>query len=226
MIKEIKVGGVKHSITLADDMVGGGLQKDSSGLVSLNVFNKPNNLNLSTGLEFTPEGELCLNIEKLAGSGLAVQGSRLSVREDIGGGSIDVNTICGSGLEVREGKLTISTGIMGSGLVMDSTSKVIDINFSSLIDNSIGGLYSSSSGLCVSVGSGITLKDKVIALDYTDAFDSDSFEQVYGPVTRLKVKVASGLEIYSGEGLKVKIAYRSSGLRLILNDNGELDVAQ
>lgn len=39
MIKEIEVGGVKHSITLADDMVGQGLMKDENGVVSVDVEN-------------------------------------------------------------------------------------------------------------------------------------------------------------------------------------------
>ena len=224
MIKEIEVGGVKHSITLADDMVGSGLQKDSGGLVSLNVFNKSNALNLSTGLTFTSEGELCLNMEKvageLAGSGLTVQGGRLIASGEI----VDVNTICGTGLDVGDGKLTLSTGIVGSGLVM-SPSKVINVAFSKLIDYYGGGLKASFSGLSVNAGSGLSSQNGLLSIDY-DLFEFDSFEQIYGPLTRVGVRVTSGLEIYPGYGLKVKIAHRSSGLRLILNEKGELDVTQ
>lgn len=39
MIKEIEVGGVKHSITLADDMVGQGLKRGENGVVSVDVEN-------------------------------------------------------------------------------------------------------------------------------------------------------------------------------------------
>lgn len=39
MIKEIEIGGVKHGITLADDMVGRGLMKDENGVVSVDVEN-------------------------------------------------------------------------------------------------------------------------------------------------------------------------------------------
>lgn len=39
MIKEIEVGGVKHCITLADDMVGKGLKKAENGAISVDVDN-------------------------------------------------------------------------------------------------------------------------------------------------------------------------------------------
>lgn len=37
IVKEVEIAGVKHSITLADDMVGQGLKKDENGVVNLRL---------------------------------------------------------------------------------------------------------------------------------------------------------------------------------------------
>lgn len=114
MIKEIEVGGVKHSITLADDMVGSGLQKDTGGCVSLNVLQVPAGSDVVSGLTFTG-GALCLDkrvlATSLAGSGLYIVDNKLVVS---GGPSAD--TLCGSGLVVYNDRLNISTDIAGTGL--------------------------------------------------------------------------------------------------------------
>lgn len=48
IVKEVEVDGVKHSITLADDMVGQGLKKDENGAVTLQT--SPSSLNGEIGI--------------------------------------------------------------------------------------------------------------------------------------------------------------------------------
>ena len=237
MIKEIEVGGVKHSITLADDMVGDGLKKTLSGRIYVDIAtNVLSGGQFMTGLSFSG-GKLILEKRPIA-QALAGGSANASLLHQ--NGILIVNTtglaqdyifrsglasgLAGSGLEDKNGQLSLSTGIVGSGLVRNGFSNAIEV----LIDYSpgSGGLKLSSSGLSVQAGSGLMLEDGNVNIDYSNLFDSNSFKLIYGPITSVGVKVTSGLEIYPGNGLKVKIAKRSSGLRLILNDNGELDVTQ
>lgn len=231
MIKEIEVGGVKHSITLADDMVGQGLVKDEKGVVGLKILEENRNLAIMTGLMFTG-GALCLSRDlvasQLAGTGLEASGGKLSLStEDRAFLQGLAYNVAGSGLYADGYRLTLS--FSDSGYLMFANDWSLSVDKLKLSYGLCGsGLIVDSGRLGVHVGSGLMLnyEDGKLMIDYMNLFDSDSLRIIQGPVSSVGVKVTSGLEIYPGNGLKVKIAERSSGLRLILNDNGELDVTQ
>lgn len=70
MIKEIEVGGVKHSITLADDMIGSGLKRvDGDKIV----------INFGAGLKMSSGNALEVNTNNIVGSGLFAEGGKISL---------------------------------------------------------------------------------------------------------------------------------------------------
>ena len=70
MIKEIEVGGVKHRITLADDMIGSGLKRvDGDKIV----------INFGSGLKMSSGNALEVDAKNIVGSGLFVEGNKISL---------------------------------------------------------------------------------------------------------------------------------------------------
>lgn len=186
MIKEIEVGGVKHSITLADDMIGSGLNRDANGSVSVNVSH---GLTISSG----PNSSLSVDVEGLCGYGLTSDGTKIVVSTD---------TIAGSGLDGSYGTISLNPQV-GSGLAFIKEEALFKLNFMEIKQL----LF--SSGDYTSLGSGLRETGEGrgnIEIDPGSGLQTDSEHQR----GRLSVRVAS----------------RSSGLRLFLNPYGQLDVTQ
>lgn len=119
MIKEIEVGGVKHSITLADDMVGTGLGKGGNGAVYIKVMelSSPEH-DLMSGIVFDTGNRMCLQKSSiaysLAGTGLYYEGGQIcfsasGMARDLASsglfadyGSLVVNISTGSGLSFND----------------------------------------------------------------------------------------------------------------------------
>ena len=216
MIKEIEVGGVKHSITLADDMIGSGLKRDADGAIGVFLSH---GLKLSTGLDRTIEvdvSSLCgsglvvdgrklsVDISTLAGSGLVASGGKLNVVG--GGGSVDAGSLAGSGLRsIEDNKLALA--LSESNLLKFGPENTLDINLPLL---SGSGLR--VDGLRLSINPGIAGS----GLEYTTG-------------GTMNIQVGSGLTYEYGGAhtpIYVKIAKRTSGLRLFFNSDGALDVTQ
>lgn len=181
-----------------------------------------------------------VDANSLAGSGLrSIEDNKLALALSASNllmfgndSSLDINLsqLCGSGLKEEKGKIMPSLSGDAYLTFADDWSMTVDTSVlaSGLVDSG-GGLGATSSGLRVNVGSGLRRETSTkgeLVIDYENLFDSNSFRIIRGPITSVGVKVTSGLEIYPENGIKVKIAERSSGLRLILNDKGELDVTQ
>lgn len=140
MIKEIEVGGVKHSITLADDMIGSGLKRDDGNRIAINF---------GSGLTISSEHALEVNTENIVGPGLLASGGKISlslpsiVAKDQGlmvasgglaisgvavsrilsgsgltarGDVLQVNVATTSGLTINNGKIEINIPERSSGL--------------------------------------------------------------------------------------------------------------
>lgn len=240
IVKEVEVAGVKHSITLADNMIGSGLKRDADGGVGVTIgaglIVSPSfgtlevDVNSICGSGLTSDGiKLGVNVDGLAGSGLVAIGGKLVVTG--GGGSVDAGSLAGSGLRSVEGN-KLALALSGNSYLSFAPDASLTVNTSTLASGLIepyGGLGATPYGLSVNVGGGLrkeTSYEGKLVIDYENLFDSDSFRLIYGPIMSVGVKVTSGIEIYPENGIKVKIAERSSGLRLILNDKGELDVTQ
>lgn len=205
MIKEIEVGGVKHSITLADDMVGQGLVKDENGVVGIKTLtDEAKYNNLMSGIVADSDYGLCLNryfvAIGLAGTGLEVEGNLLRVSttglmQDTVFISGLAYSLAGTGLTAIDGKLTVSGGS-------------VDVN-----------------ALC---GSGLDAFDGKLYLN-PRIMGSGLIYNINTPELDVHINRRSGLDFDYSTGsspLFVKIASRTSGLRLFFNSNGELDITQ
>lgn len=155
MIKEIEVGGVKHSITLADNMIGSGLMSVDGGRIIVKV-----------------------------GSGLIISSGNNALE-------VDAKMLVGSGLFADQGKISLSVP------------SIIYPN---------GGLYLNGRGIAISGEDASTML-------------SGSGLIARGGLLQANVSTRSGLFIDENK-ISVKVVYRSSGLRLFFNSNGELDVTQ
>ena len=205
MIKEIKVGGVKHSITLADDMVGRGLKKDENGTVYIKVpGTEPKDYELISGIVVESEGGLCLKRSAVA-FGLA-----------------------GTGLEVEGGWLRVSTGLLSDPYFMQGLA--YNLSGSGLVaENGKLSVYGSggvdANTLC---GTGLDVLNGKLYLNPRIA-GSGLVYDINTPVLDVNINRNSGLayEYSSGSStIGVNIVRRYSGLRLFFNEYGELDVTQ
>ena len=220
MIKGIEVGGVMYGITLADDMVGQGLVKDENGVVGLKILYTNDNPNLMTGL-MVRDGALCLYAlsvaEQLAGSGLVAEKGKLIVSGGTGGGSVNAESLVGCGLRSMGNRLYLA--LSGSNLLKFGSDDSLDVDMDYV-----------ASGLC---GSGLSVSGgKLVVSGGDDVGDVGSgLFKDYGIFT-VNISTSSGLSFngaglsHSNPGIGIKIAKRTSGLRLFFNSNGELDVTQ
>lgn len=128
MIKEIEVGGERHSITLADDMVGSGLIKAENGSVYLNLDEEGKSLTgcYMTGLAFSGD-KLCL-IRNVLADGLA-----------------------GTGIYVESGRLCVSGCRVGSGLFEDYGNFNVNISTESGLSFNANGISSSKPGIGIRI---------------------------------------------------------------------------
>lgn len=132
IVKEVEIAGVKHSITLADDMVGQGLVKDENGVVSIKTPKViSGSSSFITGIVAHSDYGLCLHghtiAQALSGSGLDVTGGRLSISANsitnnnafmsglISGISRNLTGLVDSGLYITDYKITVALNT-GSGL--------------------------------------------------------------------------------------------------------------
>lgn len=206
MIKEIEVGGVKHSITLADDMVGDGLKKRENGFVDIKTATGiPQSSYLMTGIIAESGFGLCLERESIArglsGSGLETEGGRLRVSTT--GLTQDFNLIRGLA------KGLAGTGLIESGGRLAVTGVDFDVNALSGV-----GLWSDGNKLYLY--SGI-------------AGSGFAYTPGYEPKMDVCINTYSGLGYdytQTPSVIYVRIATRYSGLRLFFNEKGELDVTQ
>lgn len=140
MIKEIEVGGVKHSITLADNMIGSGLKRADGDKIMINFgsglkMSSGNALEVDTknivgsGL-FATEGKISLSIPSIVsqgqglffdGRGIAVSGECVSrILSGAGliatSGLLKANVNTSSGLSIDENKILVKVAYRTSGL--------------------------------------------------------------------------------------------------------------
>lgn len=215
MIKEIEVGGVKHSITLADDMVGSGLTRSGSGAVCLNLPIMPVGDKLVTGLVLE-SGQLCIQkytlSSSIARSGLAV--------DELGNLFVDMPKFAGSGLLFMNGKLMVSGKDLGTdaGLISGIARGLLaGSDFTYLLSSGMAG-FLAWTGLKVESG--------------RLSFDSSIIGSgLYFDTKRERIHVTVGKGVTVDESLFdkplcVNIAKRDTGLRLFFNSKGELDVTQ
>lgn len=133
MIKEIEVGGVKHSITLADDMIGHGLSGVSGRVDVLLCETIPTNYNAyMTGISFDTGGRgLVLNkhtiASSLSGSGLTVVDGKLTLS---GGSSVNLAST-GALFKVYDGICISGPDLAGSGLFSETNFSQIGVNICS-----------------------------------------------------------------------------------------------
>lgn len=210
MIKEIEVGGVKHSITLADDMVGDGLVKSLEGALGVGIVT-----DVLSGGQFM--------------TGLAISGGKLILQKDP-----IAKALSGNGLIAHLGGLSINTtglaqnptfisglasGLAGSGInVVDGKLSVTsgDVNLATT-----GALFQTRGGVGISgldlAGSGL--------------FAETDFSEIGINICsgRGLCFLSPGVDVSVNrlfQSVAIKIVNRPSGLRLFFNSNGELDVTQ
>ena len=251
MIKEIEVGGVKHSITLADDMIGSGLMRSGSGMVCLNLPTKPVGEPFVTGL-VVESGKLCINKHSLCASMVSTGLLRV---DGVGKLFIDTEKLAGTGLKrsndgnalyVSASGLVsdmdfmnqFASGLVGTGLFNDLGKLIVsgeaiaeDAGFMRRVSSGLiatpGFAYALSSGIAGHLaGPGLTDSGGRLSID-RGLFGSG----LYMGVGESSAYVAVGRGLTIDESLSpkpvcVKIVTRSSGLRLIFNSAGELDVTQ
>lgn len=140
MIKEIEVGSVKHSITIADDMVGQGLKKEENGAVKIDAEKV---VDASAGLE-TKDNVIKLKINKQSfefnsdGTVTLKFNSSLALTQN----GLGVNA--GYGLKIESGGLEIDPSVLVGGnsvIKVENVFSFEDLNGRFNAGTRIFGLY-------------------------------------------------------------------------------------